>query len=543
MSHQSYIHKYELQELRRLSTSERLLSFFDSLNEVEWIHFFEDLAAQRASVFEILLPPRGEDLLSFSSAQLSKLGATSQRLSARALEQVISSHLVNGTRNLALDLFLLASSYRDAFSISFLGSVVHNTRNSEEIRVAAAKVLANQAESVPIAVWRRLEANILPELPGLAPFLLSGLSVQSPHQALEALARIQSMGETDALEYPLRITLRKILASEGGAQFLFDTLTNAPPWVRGIVERVLSFSEFSAARKAVGLKEQYEITKTTRELEQYLKGLSPRPLWLDSSSRSVASSVVRRSLEAMVEVWPILAKKDTDFSLRLIDILRNFPSKNAFAALGGILEKALISGLMKKDGITTPPVFLTHILEALAEMPTVARVIVASSTESDYFLWNSYIRCLRLALSFPTLADLALHQLVLQTSDREDIILSLRLALGQRHISANKCRSELMRVYPPVTCESILSKVVRLSHEAPPLGGEMPSGLLTVAEKLYSLNPDYLLPAESDEEDDGRVAEALIQVEDAALERFGYSFDAWQKGIQSQSQKRQEVGT
>jgi hypothetical protein len=422
-------------DARRASAQDRLLIFFEALNERDWREFVGDVVDARPAAYEVLGPGKGEDLLAVAMTQLRRLGLATQRQAGSAVQKLLASRLLAaaGKKGRSLrplhDLLHVAGLIPESVHPSTLLQIVLSRKLAGEIRLAAAKALANRADELPLELWFRIEAVALPDLPELAQPVISGLGARFPGEALALLTRLETpLARPELLESPLRLVFRKLLAASDGLDEVARHLESAREWSRHLMTRVLQFEEFS------------------RTLPN-LRRADRRPI----------ENVVSESLDAYRNAGDIDHRR-LDAALALVI---QAPSIAAFSSLLGFFESLLIDADLRPPPIAEAEIdrILRRVLESLGKMPAVIRGLMASSTEPERSIWLAYRRSLHIALRRRSIAEAAFDQLVSHNFETTEICRAVLLALHQAHFPAVLCRSVLMRYMPSDESAAIFAGV------------------------------------------------------------------------------------
>jgi hypothetical protein len=105
---------------------EAFLAFLESLNESDWDGLITDVITQAAEAFAVFLPPRGEDLLSYSSSFLGRLGSPAQTLAGRGLERVVNQGIRRRDGQLLSGGLYIASELQNPVTVEFLLRLVRD---------------------------------------------------------------------------------------------------------------------------------------------------------------------------------------------------------------------------------------------------------------------------------------------------------------------------------------------------------------------------------------------------------------------------------
>jgi hypothetical protein len=222
------------------------LQFFESLNEYEWQALMEDLISEAPNAFKVFSPPRGEELICYGSVFFEQLGLPTQRVISGALERLIENALSHQNLQLIHGALFISAILPGTVVVPFLLGLAGQSSLSDDIREEVIDTLANHANEVPVSYWKTIDLN---RYPNLAPATISALAEHSPVLALNKLITIE-LPPTDqaSLEYPVRITLRKLIALPDWPDSLLSVYESSREWVMALLNTVLDFSEFESLR-------------------------------------------------------------------------------------------------------------------------------------------------------------------------------------------------------------------------------------------------------------------------------------------------------
>lgn len=267
---------------RRPPEEDAFLCFLESLNESDWEKLIVDIVLQRADAFEVFLPPRGEDLLSYSTAFLERLGLPTQTLVGRGLERVVNEGIRSGERQLLNGALFMASALPNSATIEFLSRLVRDPSVDDEIREEAADGLASHPSVVPANFWTTID---LGQHSFLLPSVLTALSQLRPTEALEVLAKTPHRVSPESLEYPLRMIARTLVSTGAGLTQLRHAYRTATEDIRKVLRGIFDLAEFGsitapwAEEMSVSLVSSPSLLVSTGEkafaLPMQIKTLSP----------------------------------------------------------------------------------------------------------------------------------------------------------------------------------------------------------------------------------------------------------------------------
>ena len=230
-----------------LELEEDLLAFLESLNQRDFIEFLEDLLWYRPSgLYEIMMPPRGEDILSYTALFLKKLGKHAFHLVGEALDQVLNNYLAEadkeGSAGMAMNALTLAIVLRSAVSTDALTSIVAKRSIPAKVRKHAAAALLGYEDRGMFRFWLNLDVK---SDPILVPKVILALSKSAPRKALETLLRVEDIPEeAGSLQVPLRSTIRELLSTRNGLSVLQSVRDSLSGRARKSIEDVLKLEEF-----------------------------------------------------------------------------------------------------------------------------------------------------------------------------------------------------------------------------------------------------------------------------------------------------------
>lgn len=313
------------------------LASFEELNEVDWHTLAEDVLRQSPAAYDVFRPSHGHGLLEVAATYARQLSLRMRQRWAGGVEALIATNKRKADQEKAQKLLshalYFAGVLQDAFSRAVLFDLIRDANFSDEIRLKAARALANQGETVPVGYWVELD---LTGFPAMAPAFLSALAPRQPVLALERLRQL-SMRPTDSsiLEYPLRITLRALLNRSHGEEYLVRLLKGAPDWLTELLWEILDLAEFEFARDSirqhlasipfavgeldavVGMLEKYcleEVTVPPWEMNASLAqslGVPWREDW------SASDPVFAKAYQRLVEEWQRRTVEHDSFSQKL----------------------------------------------------------------------------------------------------------------------------------------------------------------------------------------------------------------------------------
>jgi len=224
MNPQSYRSRFSSMESADLDRSEAVfLGILASLNEAEWRALLSDVLTGSPDAYSVFLPARGEDLVSYAAAIIDRLGAADRRLPARALERITNLALQQEGLELVNRALVLSGLFGDPETLSFLKSLVLSNLPAK-VREMAASALTNHAAAVPLSFWHQIDIT---RDPFMAPAVVMGLAEHAPHEALMIISRVEDFQAPATLQYPIRLAVQRLLATDAGRLQLAALLKDA----------------------------------------------------------------------------------------------------------------------------------------------------------------------------------------------------------------------------------------------------------------------------------------------------------------------------
>ena len=218
-------------------TESTVLAFLESLNQPDWIELLDDTLRRKGSVMSVLIPNRGDDLLDYLRAQITKLGEATQRLVGRALEINLSDYVREKNDDLISDALIFVSASPIEFSGYKLLRIALDNARTIDCRMQAGKALANHASralrtSSAIDEFLKIDLKSHPHLASAVVSILT--SNDGPKKAIEALARLTK--KPDNIEHPLSNAIRMILRRDTGRDDIQKFSSKAAPiWLRELL--------------------------------------------------------------------------------------------------------------------------------------------------------------------------------------------------------------------------------------------------------------------------------------------------------------------
>lgn len=235
----TYISKLTTQDTGPVTES-IVLASLENLNQPDWIELLDDTLRRKGAVMSVLMPNRGDDLLDYLRAQITKLGAATQRLVGRALDINLSDYLREKNDDLISDALIFVAASPIGFNgYKLLQIALDNTRTID-CRIQAGKALANYASHAlhtSSAIDEFLDID-LKSHPHLASAVVSILiSNDGPQKAIEALVCLEQ--KPNNIERPLRNAIRMILRRDTGRDDIQKFYLEAPIWLKSYLREFL----------------------------------------------------------------------------------------------------------------------------------------------------------------------------------------------------------------------------------------------------------------------------------------------------------------
>lgn len=509
------------------------LDYLAALHLVEWEELVEAVVEGSSQALEIFRPLPQEDLASHLARFVERLGRQERVSFCRALERVLLSLIADpaGAAVALSHAFDLAARIADRPVLGILEGFVRDSRFGASLRVDAANALANHAGDVPDSFWLDLDSVALPSL---APAIVNGLTCRSPMLALKALHSMpQGPPEPEVLEYPLRMTLRKLAQDAGWLSRLVELQASAPPWLGEALTRTLALHEFApqlaeSASSTAHQKSAELVFETWRTaLELYLAGTVQSFAFAAWQGETIIGF-----WERLIEDWkPTPLRESAD--LRLIKLLPVSHSRALLVKLLGEFKRA--------EALDTPPGerlsdrLVGVLWERLVAYEGTAMLLATSAAEHDRYIFQAFLQTLRKTLRNPRLGISALRLLV-RHSLHENLSEVVRAALEYEHVSAALCWSLLEGEVGAREADRILKEVVRMlsgtsiaveARRQWPTQGSLIEGTdRAVALKLMAFNRQLFVvnvnvsPAAHLDLDDSTSPSTMRDLERSVLQRF-----------------------
>ena len=228
----TYISKLTTQDTGPV-TENIVLADLENLNQLDWIELLDDTFRRKGPVMSVLMLNRGDDLLDHLRAQITKLGAATQRLIVRALDINLSDYLREKNDDLISDaLIFIAASPTGFNAYKLLRIALENTRKID-IRIQAGKALANYASrtlctSGAIDEFLKIDLKSHPHLASAVVSILT--SNGGLKKSIEALVCLEQ--EPDNIKRPLRNVMRMLLRCDTGRDDIKKFCLEAPTWLK-----------------------------------------------------------------------------------------------------------------------------------------------------------------------------------------------------------------------------------------------------------------------------------------------------------------------
>jgi hypothetical protein len=241
----AYLQKYRESAAAVAGSGERaFMSFLESLTDGDWSFLLEDLVQGRAA--EVVRPPLGEDVLTHAVTLLAASSISTHKRIAGVIERILRSPQADPSdqaASMCQGLVFLATNLASEAASDLLLSVMNDDTYHSSIRALAADALSQDPSNVPTTFW--LTLDIVRE-PTFAPAVVSALATAQPETALARLNEIDAPDDLDGFEYPVRIAVRQLTVRDPLA--LRTAIRSASPWVKILLQRVLSFDEFKQVK-------------------------------------------------------------------------------------------------------------------------------------------------------------------------------------------------------------------------------------------------------------------------------------------------------
>jgi hypothetical protein len=295
-----YVRKYRASAA--VSDPEELFGdFLEQLDLTDWAAMLEDLLiVESADIYEIIAPAPGIGLLEYaaslfeqaSPASLRHLGLATERILARTRK----SYEDPRGREVALNCLRLLEMLEDMAPVDGVVELATNSDVPPEIRLEAALLFCNRP-NVHIN-WRDLSQDES----YLLPAVISGLSAGNPVDAIHALvATSHAPPNIDMIEYPMRITVRRLIRDEGisravelldsvphrhwGRQFIFQRTLRAAEFIH-LKDRVDAYSDRFAS-------EESRVDEVSAERAAYLAhtAAAVENIWQNETADSLTEQI------------------------------------------------------------------------------------------------------------------------------------------------------------------------------------------------------------------------------------------------------------
>jgi hypothetical protein len=328
MNHQAYLSRFARPEGTLGQSEAEFLSNLADLNEAEWCDLLGLVLREDFDAYKVFLPPRGESLVSHAAALIDRLGAADRKRPAQALERVTNVALQDGEMDIVYRGLFLAGLFGDSSTLSFLKSLTLGDF-PQQVRERAAGALTNHASVVPPVFWKNL--GVARE-PFLLPAAVIGLALHAPDEALLIVEKAANDRTVAALQYPLRLAVQRLLASEPGRIRLTTTVEGASgafaDMLRLIIESegvsldaqpALSSAEQDLKRMGLPpeLAPEYEFDLVVPRIAHYLKAVdgSIRNKPLNDVEGILALQLVKVPSDRSVETAIRLGKAITEIKI------------------------------------------------------------------------------------------------------------------------------------------------------------------------------------------------------------------------------------
>lgn len=253
MSKRKYLGKHEAICPER-ANEDAFLDYLRKLDNEEWKELIEDLISENSGP-DLIAVGRAEGMLLASYAStFDKLELPYRRLIGRVLDGIVNQHLSHppSERNNQIieRSFKLSSLLRGGLSNNLLVHIIHNKELPARLRSRAASTLATYDIPMPESFWRELDVE---KFPFLAPAIINAMGKSNPLSALETFLRVPAFpGNLVPFEYPSRLALRRILATDVGRGSVHSLVNNMPEWARQYFEKhIFNLAEFRSQRITV----------------------------------------------------------------------------------------------------------------------------------------------------------------------------------------------------------------------------------------------------------------------------------------------------
>lgn len=274
----------------QLEQKNSLLEYFSQLNVENWVEFFEDYYNRETKYLtRIIVPPKGEDVYSYSLVLLDDVDTSTRALIAKANNSLLANYFNESKWDLISELFNTVRYLELNISANILIDIISNESIEDEVREHAAITLSVVHENTLTPFWDSLN---LKKDAFLIPSYISFFEKTNPIKGLSKLLLIKDEpDDIEAYETPVFYSLLQVGNSLSDIEKYQELSVKLPIWATNFIN---------------GIFEDYPELDTLQEKiekpnERILKNIGLSSLVWDDLTVQEEDLTIRNSLELLID--------------------------------------------------------------------------------------------------------------------------------------------------------------------------------------------------------------------------------------------------